>query len=174
MGLRNCSVHSRSSRPPFPSQRGWHGSFWCSCFVPGLCQLRSIRNPIMPACMRARICGQKRQTTLASWDESSRAASTMGDSSRTPQRSWAPGRSWAASPRRPLCPVTAVSCRLRRTACRFALAAAVAQRQLSHFLPTRMSITTRPSRITHAVLVQVLPMEDKCTSTKRRLVLGPC
>ena len=113
MGFRHRSVHSRSSRPPFPSQRGWHGSFWCSCFVPGLFQLRSIRNPINPARMRSRICGQKRQTPLASWDESSRAASMMGDSSRTPQRSWAPGRSWAALPRRPLCPVTAVSCRPR-------------------------------------------------------------
>ncbi|KOO36138.1 hypothetical protein Ctob_016507 [Chrysochromulina tobinii] len=30
-----------------------------------------------------------------------RAARMMGDSSRTPQPSWAPGRSWAASPQLP-------------------------------------------------------------------------
>jgi hypothetical protein len=59
-------------------------------------------------------------------------------------------------------------------ACRFALVAAFVHRRISYILSTRMSITSRPSLSTHAVLVQALPVEDECTSTKRRLVLGPC
>ena len=105
---RGLLARSRAARVRFPllaprASWSWKAlSRATTTLLPGCTQYSHIR--CHSPCHR-----RHRARLRRSSDEPSRVIS-MGDSSRTLQPSWAQGRSWAASPRRHLCPATAASC----------------------------------------------------------------